>query len=108
QAIDLRLALRSALHPCGELRRAMACVSEAEVLAKALDDAPPLAEVAVALSLHCYLSGAYSEAIAAATRVATFAPDTDIDLRLRAVLYLAIAYQARGDYRRAIDCLSAM
>ena len=31
QAIDLRLALRSALHPCGELRRAMACVGEAEV-----------------------------------------------------------------------------
>jgi hypothetical protein len=38
----------------------------------------------VALSLHCYLSGAYSEAIAAATRVATLAPDTGIDQRLRA------------------------
>ena len=108
QAIDLRLALRSALHPCGELRRAMACVGEAEVLAKALDDPPRLAEVSVALSLHCYLSGAYSEAIAAATRVATLAPDTAIDQRLRAALHLAIAYQARGDYRRAIDCLSTM
>ena len=108
QAIDLRLALRSALHPCGELRRAMACVGEAEVLAKALDDPSRLAEVSVALSLHCYLSGAYSEAIAAATRVATLAPDTDIDQRLRAALHLAIAYQARGDYRRAIDCLSTM
>ena len=108
QAIDLRLALRSALHPCGELRRAMACVGEAEILATALDDPPRLAEVSVALSLHCYLSGAYSEAIAAATRVATLAPDTDIDQRLRAALHLAIAYQARGDYRRAIDCLSTM
>ena len=108
QAIDLRLALRSALHPCGELRRAMACVGEAEVLATALDDPPRLAEVSVALSLHCYLSGAYSEAITAATRVATLAPDTDIDQRLRAALHLAIAYQARGDYRRAIECLSKM
>jgi tetratricopeptide (TPR) repeat protein len=108
QAIDLRLALRSALHPCGELRRAMACVGEAEVLARALDDPPRLAEVSLALSLHCYLSGAYSKAIAAATRVATLAPDTAIDLRLRAALHLAIAYQARGDYRRAIDCLSTM
>src|SRR5436190_12305474 len=108
QAIDLRLALRSALHPCGELRRAMACVGEAEVLARALDDPPRLAEVSVALSLHCYLSGAYSEAIAAATRVATLAPDSAIDQRLRATLHLAIAHQARGDYRPAIDCLSTM
>ncbi len=107
QAIDLRLALRSALHPCGDLSRAMTCVGEAEVLAKALDDPPRLAEVSVALSLHCYLSGAYSEAIAAATCVATLAPD-NIDQRLRAALHLAMAYQARGDYRRAIDCLSTM
>ena len=108
QAIDLRLALRSALHPCGELRRAMACVGEAEILAKALDDPARLAEVSVALSLHCYLSGAYSEAIAAATRVTTIVPDAGSDQRRRAALHLAIAYQACGDYRCAIDCLSAM
>jgi predicted ATPase len=97
QAIDLRLALRSALHPCGELRRAMACVGEAEVLARALGDPARQAEVCLALSLHCYLSGAYSEAIAAAARVATLAHDTAIYQRLRAALHLAIAYQARGD-----------
>ena len=108
QAIDGRLALRSALHPCGELRRAMACVSEAQVLAEALDDRRRQAEVSVALSLHCYLSGAYSEAIAAATRVETLAPDSANDQRLRATLHLAIAHQARGDYRPAIDCLSTM
>ena len=108
QAIDVRLALRSALHPCGELRRAMACVTEAQVLAEALDDRCRQAEVSVALSLHCYLSSAYSEAIAAATRVATLAPDSAIDQRLRATLHLAIAHQARGDYRPAIDCLSTM
>src|SRR6185503_11953172 len=55
-----------------------------------------------------YLSGGYSEAIAAATRVATLAPVTGIDQRLRAALHLAIAYQARGDYHRAIDCLSTI
>jgi tetratricopeptide (TPR) repeat protein len=108
QAIDLRLALRSALHPCGELRRAMTCVGEAEVFANALDDPLRLAEVSLALSLHCYLSGAYTDAIAAATRVATLTPDTDSDQRLRAALHMAIAYQARGDYHRAIDCLSTM
>ena len=33
QAIDLRLALRAALHPCGDLGRAMAYLREAETLA---------------------------------------------------------------------------
>jgi predicted ATPase len=38
QAIDLRLALRSALHPCGDLGRALAYLHEAETLAAALDE----------------------------------------------------------------------
>jgi hypothetical protein len=38
QAIDLRLALRSALMPSGGLGRMLGCLREAEPLAMALDD----------------------------------------------------------------------
>ena len=68
QAIDLRLALRSALHPSGDLVRAMAYLREAETLAAALDDARRLGQVSVSLSLHFYLTGAYDQAIATAQR----------------------------------------
>ena len=38
QAIDLRLALRSALLPSGDFGRVLAYLREAEALAAALDD----------------------------------------------------------------------
>jgi predicted ATPase len=107
QAIDLRLCLRSALHPTGELGRANAYLKEAEILAAALDDPCRLAHVSVHLSLHCYLMGAYDEAVAAAQRsLALAAASGDAGLPLLANLHLGIAYQTKGDYRRAIDCLS--
>jgi tetratricopeptide (TPR) repeat protein len=106
QAIDLRLALRSALHPCGDLGRAMACVREAETLAVALDDPGRLGQVAVSLSLHCYLVGAYDHAIAAAQRaLALGGAGSEVVPHLLANLYLGFAYQARGEYRQAIGCL---
>ena len=49
QAIDLRLALRSALLPSGDFGRILACLREAETLAAALDDPRRLAQV-------CWLS----------------------------------------------------
>jgi tetratricopeptide (TPR) repeat protein len=106
QAIDLRLALRSALHPSGDLGRAMAYLREAETLAAALDDPRRLGQVSVSLSLHFYLMGAYDQAIAAAQRALVLATRSgEAILRLLANLHLGIASQAQGDYRRAIDCL---
>jgi DNA-binding winged helix-turn-helix (wHTH) protein/tetratricopeptide (TPR) repeat protein len=107
QAIDLRLALRSALHPCGELERAMARVREAEALALALDDAHRLGQVSAALSLHSYLMGAYDDAVAAAERALALAEARpDVAPRVLANLHLGIAFQAQGEYRRAIACLA--
>jgi tetratricopeptide (TPR) repeat protein len=106
EAIDLRLALRSALHPCGDLGRAMAYLREAETLALALDDPRRLGQVSVSLSLHYYLMGAYDQAIAAAQRALTLAAaGGEVVLHLLANLHLGIVYQTQGDYRRAIDCL---
>src|SRR5262249_2534735 len=68
QAIDLRLALRSALSPLGDLGRILALLREAEALAEALDDPRRLGQVFRFLSDHFYLGGAYGQAIASGQR----------------------------------------
>jgi tetratricopeptide (TPR) repeat protein len=105
QAIDLRLALRAALHPYGALGRAMTYLREAEAFAVALADPRRLGQVSVSLTLHCYLMGAYDEAIAAGQRALALAMDSgEVVLHALANHYLGMAYQAQGGYRRAIDC----
>src|SRR4029434_1939984 len=57
QAIDLRLALRSALVPSGDYGRILVCLREAEALATALDDSRRLGQVSVFLSNYFFLMG---------------------------------------------------
>jgi tetratricopeptide (TPR) repeat protein len=105
QAIDLPLALRSALRPSGDSGRVLAYLREAEALAAALDDPRRLEQVSLFLSNDCHFRGAYDQAIAAAQRVlALAAARGDVSLRAMAHRYLGQAYHAQGDYRRAIDC----
>ena len=73
QAIDLRLALRTALRPSGDFGRILASLREAEALAAALDDPRRLGQVSVFLSVHFRLMGAYDQAIAAAQRALALA-----------------------------------
>jgi class 3 adenylate cyclase/tetratricopeptide (TPR) repeat protein len=106
QAIDLRFALRSALLPSGDLGRILANLREAESLAATLDDPRRLGQVSLFLSLHFHAMGAYDHAIATAQRALAFAtPSVDVVLHALANHYLGLAYQAQGNYRRAIDCL---
>jgi tetratricopeptide (TPR) repeat protein len=106
QAIDLRLALRSALSPSGDSERILAYLREAEALAAALDDPRRLGEVSLFLSNYSCRMGAYDQAIAAAQRALALATaDGDVVLQALANRYLGFAYEAQGDYRRAIDCL---
>jgi tetratricopeptide (TPR) repeat protein len=106
QAIDLRLALRSALMPSGNSGRILAALREAEALATALDDPRRLAQVSVFLSIHFLLMGAYDQTIAAAQRALVLATaGGEVVLQALANLYLGDAYRAQGDYRRAIDHL---
>jgi class 3 adenylate cyclase/tetratricopeptide (TPR) repeat protein len=104
QAIDLWLALRSALMPYSDLGRILALLREAEALAVALGDPRRLAQVSIFLSNHFYQMGAYDQAIAAAQRALALATAGG-DVVLQANYYLGSTYRARGDYRRAIDCL---
>jgi predicted ATPase len=105
QAIDLRLALHEALWPSGDLGRILAYLREAEALAATLDDPRRLGQISRFLSLHFYTRGAHDQAIAAAQRTLVLTTaGGDVVLHALASRYLGLAYQAQGDYRRAIDC----
>jgi class 3 adenylate cyclase/tetratricopeptide (TPR) repeat protein len=103
QAIDLRLALRSALFPSGDFGRVLAYLREAEALAAALDDPRRLGRVSNFLSVHFFRMGAHDQAIAAAQRVLALAMASgEVALHALANLRLGLAYHAQGEYRRAI------
>jgi class 3 adenylate cyclase/tetratricopeptide (TPR) repeat protein len=106
QAIDLRLALSSALQPWSDWERIIAYLRETEALAAALDDPRRLGQVAIRLSRHFYFSGAYDQSIAAGQRALALATvDGDVVLQAQANQRLGLPYGTQGDYRRAIDCL---
>jgi tetratricopeptide (TPR) repeat protein len=105
QAIDLRLALRTALQPSGDFGRILAVLREAEALAETLDDPRRLGQISGFLSVHFYFRGAYDQAIAAAQRVLALATaGGDVVLHALANHWLSFPYHAQGDHRRAIDC----
>ncbi|HEY7492988.1 MAG TPA: tetratricopeptide repeat protein, partial [Candidatus Tectomicrobia bacterium] len=103
QAVDLRLALRSALLPSGDYERMLVLLREAESLAAALDDPRRMGQTAGFLSVYFRNRGAYDQAIAAAQR-ALVAAGGDVVRHALANLFLGAAYWAQGDYHRAIDC----
>jgi tetratricopeptide (TPR) repeat protein len=105
QAIDLRLALRSAIVGAGNSGRVLAYLHEAESLAVALDDPRRLGQISRFLARHFYFRGAYDQAIIAAHRARALASASgDAVLHTLANQALGNIYQAQGDYRRAIDC----
>src|SRR5262245_18055850 len=64
QAIDLRLALRSALRNLNDFGRMLAYLREAESLAAALDDSRRLGLISGFLSQHFRMLGAHDQAVA--------------------------------------------
>jgi predicted ATPase len=98
QAIDLRLALRTALIPSGDLGRSLAYLREAESLAAALDDPRRLGHISRFLSLHYYIMGRHDQAITAAQRALALATaGRDVVLQALANQCLGTAYRAQGD-----------
>jgi tetratricopeptide (TPR) repeat protein len=77
---------------------------EAEAIAAALDAPRRLGQVLLFLSNHFYVMGVYDQAIAAAQRALALATAGGAGvLRALAIQYLGRAYQAQGDYHRAMD-----
>jgi tetratricopeptide (TPR) repeat protein len=105
QAIDLRLAMGSALLPSANFECLVACLHEAESLAMALDDPLRLAQVSSHLLRYFYQRGAHDQVIATAQHALTLAiASGDVVLPALVHYYLGFVYQTQGDYRRAIDC----
>jgi class 3 adenylate cyclase/DNA-binding winged helix-turn-helix (wHTH) protein/tetratricopeptide (TPR) repeat protein len=105
-AIDLRLALRTALYPMGDWERMRAYLQEAESLAVALDDARRLAQVSAFLSHYFHMMGPHERAIAFGQRALALATDSgEISLQALSNQYLGQAYMTQSDYHRAIAYL---
>src|SRR5262249_27856536 len=105
QAIDLQLALSSALVTLADFGRALEVLREAESVAVTLDDSRRLEQVLVFLSRHFFVMGTYDQTITTAQHALALATaGGDVVLHALANLYLGTAYGAQGDYRRAIDC----
>jgi tetratricopeptide (TPR) repeat protein len=104
RAIDLRLALRSALLPAGDFARTLACVREAEELAESLGDHQRVAQAAFFLSLHLYVRGQHAEAVRAGQRAQALTAGRDPIVHAIATYLVGIPLQALGLHSRATEC----
>jgi class 3 adenylate cyclase/tetratricopeptide (TPR) repeat protein len=103
QAVDLRLALRIALRPFEDTGRMERYLCEAEALVAALDDPSRLGRVLRSRASAAYFTGAYDQAIAASERVLALATaGGDVVQQTLTYYSLGLAYQAQGDYPRAV------
>jgi len=100
RAIDLRLDLRQALFPLGELARALGYLREAERLARTLDDPRRLGWVSAYMCGHHLHTGSHvAEVRTLAQRVDTISERLgDGALHIAAQYYLTASYLS-GDYR---------
>ncbi|MGH7276034.1 MAG: AAA family ATPase, partial [Candidatus Rokuibacteriota bacterium] len=102
-AIDLRLDLRTALLPLGELERVLAYLREAEALAVALGDQQRLGRLFVYLTGQYYMMGDHDRAFEAARRSGAIAGAlNDFALEVSTNSYLGQTCFVRGEYARAV------
>jgi tetratricopeptide (TPR) repeat protein len=101
-AVDLRLGLRNALFPLGEVEAGLAHLRDAEPIAQALVDQRRLGIIAAYVSEHARLTGHTADAVASAQKVEAIAATLrDLPLTVAANYYLGSAHLAAGDYARA-------
>ena len=102
-AIDVRLALRSALLQLGEIRRIAGYLREAEALAIAAADDRRLAWARTYITITHLFAGEPRAAVAVGEQAVALADAAgDVGLRATARTPLAHAYREVGDYRHAI------
>ena len=106
QAVDLRLELRNSLQPLGDPERILAVLREAEGLATALDDPRRLARVYSFMAQAFRLTGHLDRVMELAERSLALADRLhDASVWVVANTLLGLAWDARGEYRRAVDIL---
>jgi tetratricopeptide (TPR) repeat protein len=105
-AIELRLALGGALHLLGEYGRRLALLGEAEARARALDDPARLGQVLTEMAHVLRAMGDHEGAIAAGRQALELAAALgDSALQVEASYLLGQAYEAIGDFGRAVELL---
>jgi class 3 adenylate cyclase/tetratricopeptide (TPR) repeat protein len=104
--IALRLHLGTALLLLAQPDQVSRCLREAERVATDLDDQGWLGRISSFMSQHLWLMGDGAQAAEAGERaLAIGRARGDIALQIRASFFLGEAYQALGDYRRAMEFL---
>jgi class 3 adenylate cyclase/DNA-binding winged helix-turn-helix (wHTH) protein/tetratricopeptide (TPR) repeat protein len=104
QAIDLRLGLRNALWPLGELGQIVVCLQDAHTHAEILGDPARRGWVAVYLLAHYMVACDPAHAFVYGERALASATDLgEVSLLVTAQSYLGNSHRSLGDYRRAIE-----
>jgi len=105
-AIDVRLALRTALLPLGEFARILDHLRQAETVATGLGDQRRLGQICAYLTNHFFVTGSHDRALENGQRADAIATALgDFALRLETDLRLGQVYHALGQYRRAAAVL---
>ena len=103
-AIELRLALGSALNALGEFGRHLTLLREAEALARALDDRARLGRVLAGMAHVLRITGDFDGAMAVGRQARELvAALGEGALQMQASLHLGQAYYAIGDFGRAAE-----
>jgi tetratricopeptide (TPR) repeat protein len=106
QAIDLRIELRHALWPLGEVGRILDHLQKAKSLAETLADQRRLAQVLSALGYAFWMLGDHDRVAESNQRALTIATSLgDFALEAAANFALGLAWHGLGEYHRAIGPL---
>jgi DNA-binding winged helix-turn-helix (wHTH) protein/tetratricopeptide (TPR) repeat protein len=100
-AIDLHLAIHTALIPLGDSALISQHLQAAEALANHLEDVERQGQIAVYWTRALGITGHHDEAIAWGQRALTLLQD-QVTLRMTTQLYLSYTYYYRGDYQAAM------
>jgi len=102
QTVDLRLALRNALWPLGELEQNFVSLQDAHTCAELLGDPHRLGWVAAYLLAHFVQVCDPDRAFASGQRALAIAADLgEVGLMVTVQGYMGLAYRSVGDYPRA-------
>jgi tetratricopeptide (TPR) repeat protein len=107
--VDLRIELRHALTPLGQVRRILEHLRAAEALAAGMGDRLRLGRIA-SFTANCLVNQArYAEALTAGARALAIAQELqDQSIEIATRIYMARARLSRGECREAIEILGAL
>ena len=107
-ALEARMRLRDALTPTGDSARISDCLSQAQLLAEELDDAPTLAAIHIGKSIMGNFAGRLDNAVAEGRHALRHAERAgQLSLLIGASYILGQAHWFQGDYAAAANVLGA-